>query len=110
MRRRSCSARPRLRVRAFETEGFTPRTVQTSRPSPGSAPASAVIEERGRSVTTRPGPDEKVFTMLLIGVDPQDEAQIRSYELIGRAFLDPDDPTGVLVNAAWAARQRPGGG
>ena len=61
-----------------------------------------MIEERGRSVTTRPGPDEKVFTMLLIGVDPLDEAQIRSYELLDGQFLDPNDPTGVLVNAAWA--------
>ncbi|HEY8177407.1 MAG TPA: ABC transporter permease, partial [Candidatus Limnocylindria bacterium] len=91
-----------LRVRAFETEGFTPRTVQNIQTIAGVNTGSAVIEERGRSVTTKPGPDEKVFTMLLIGVDPQDEAQIRSYELVDGHFLDPADPTGVLVNAAWA--------
>ena len=91
-----------LRVRAFEPEGFTPRTVQNIQTISGVNTGSAVIEERGRSVTTKPGPDEKVFTMLLIGVDPQDEAQIRSYELIDGQFLDPADPTGVLVNAAWA--------
>ncbi len=91
-----------LRVRAFEPEGFTPRTVQNIQTISGVNTGSAVIEERGRSVTTKPGPDEKVFTMLLIGVDPQDEAQIRSYELVDGQFLDPADPTGVLVNAAWA--------
>ena len=91
-----------LRVRAFEPEGFTPRTVQNIQTISGVSTGSAVIEERGRSVTTKPGPDEKVFTMLLLGVDPQDEAQIRSYELLDGEFLDPDDPTGVLVNGAWA--------
>ena len=91
-----------LRVRAFEPEGFTPRTVQTIQTISGVSTGSAVIEERGRSVTTKPGPDEKVFTMLLLGVDPRDEEQIRSYELRDGHFLEPDDPTGVLVNAAWA--------
>ena len=91
-----------LRVRAFEPEGFTPRTVQTIQTISGVSTGSAVIEERGRSVTTKPGPDEKVFTMLLLGVDPRDEEQIRSYELRDGYFLEPDDPTGVLVNAAWA--------
>jgi putative ABC transport system permease protein len=91
-----------LRVRAFDPQGFTPRTVQNIQTTAGVNTGSAVIEERGRSVTTRPGPDEKVFTMLLIGVNPRDEAQIRSYELVDGHFLDPADPTGVLVNAAWA--------
>ena len=91
-----------LRVRAFETDGFTPRTVTTLRQIPGVLNAAAVSEERGRSVTTAPGPDEKVFTLLLLGVDPEDEARIRTYELAGGNFLDPDDPTGVLVNAGWA--------
>ena len=91
-----------LRVRAFETDGFTPRTVTQLRQISGVNNAAAVSEERGRSVTTAPGPDEKVFTLLLIGVDPEDEALIRTYELAGGKFLDPDDPTGVLVNAGWA--------
>jgi putative ABC transport system permease protein len=91
-----------LRVRAFDPAGFTPRTVQNIQSIPGVSTGSAVIEARGRSVTTEPGPDEKLFTMLLIGVDPEDEAQVRSYELMDGQFLDPDDPTGVLVNAGWA--------
>jgi putative ABC transport system permease protein len=40
--------------------------------------------------------------VLLIGVDPEDEAHIRTYELADGTFLDPADPTGVLVNAGWA--------
>jgi putative ABC transport system permease protein len=64
--------------------------------------AAAVSEERGRSVLTAPGPDEKVFTLLVIGVEPDNEAEIRTYELAAGTFLDPTDPTGVLVNAAWA--------
>jgi putative ABC transport system permease protein len=92
-----------LRVRAFETDGFTPRTVALLRRiSPAVQSAAAVSEERGRSVLTAPGLDEKAFTLLLIGVDPEDEAQVRSYELAAGEFLDPEDPTGALVNAAWA--------
>jgi len=91
-----------LRVRAFDTAGFTPRTVTALRQVPGVLNAAAVSEERGRSVTTAPGPDEQVLTMLLIGVDPAEEANIRTYELVAGDFLDPDDPSGVLVNAGWA--------
>lgn len=92
-----------LRVRAFETDGFTPRTVTALRRVPGVLNAAAVAEERGRSVTTEPGPNEKVFTLLLVGVDPDDEARVRTYELAAGSFLDPTDPTGVLVNAGWAS-------
>jgi putative ABC transport system permease protein len=92
-----------LRVRAFETDGFTPRTVAALRSiSPAVQTAAPVSEDRGRSVSTAPGPDEKIFTLLLIGVDPEDEARVRGYELAGGTFLDPGDPTGVLVNAGWA--------
>jgi len=91
-----------LRVRAFETDGFTPRTVTAMRQIPGVLNAAAVSEERGRSVTTAPGPDEKVFTLLVIGVDPAEEEKVRTYELVAGHFLDPSDPSGVLVNAGWA--------
>lgn len=91
-----------LRVRAFETDGFTPRTVASMRTISGVLNAAAVSEERGRSVTTAPGPDEKVFTMLLIGVDPEDEAHVRRYELAAGTFLNAAEPNGVLVNAGWA--------
>jgi putative ABC transport system permease protein len=91
-----------LRVRAFETDGFTPRTVTALRQIPGVLNAAAVSEERGRSVTTKPGSDEKIFTLLVIGVDPAEEEKVRTYELAAGSFLDPADPSGVLVNAGWA--------
>jgi putative ABC transport system permease protein len=91
-----------LRVRAFETDGFTPRTISTLRQVSGVNNAAPVSEERGRSVTTAPGPDEKVFTMLLVGVDPEDEARLRTHNLAAGEFLDSADPTGVLVNVGWA--------
>jgi putative ABC transport system permease protein len=91
-----------LRVRAFETDGFTPRTVSAIRQIPGVLNAAAVSEERGRSVTTAPGLGEKAFTLLVIGVDPAAEEKIRTYELVAGHFLDPSDPRGVLVNAGWA--------
>ena len=77
---------------------------QRMRQSPASTMPPAVSEERGRSVTTTAaGPDEKVFTMLLDRRGPgEDEAKIRTYELEAGSFLDPADPTGVLVNAGWA--------
>ncbi|HEY7526414.1 MAG TPA: FtsX-like permease family protein [Candidatus Limnocylindria bacterium] len=92
-----------LRVRAFSADGFTPRTVTALRQVPGVLNAAAVAEERGRSLTTAPGPNEKVFTLLVIGVDPAEEEAIRTYELVAGHFLDPSDPAGVLVNAGWAA-------
>jgi putative ABC transport system permease protein len=64
--------------------------------------AAAVSERRGVSVETEAGPDEQVFTLLVLGVDPVDEERIRTYEIVSGSFLDPADPTGVLVNAAWA--------
>jgi putative ABC transport system permease protein len=91
-----------LRVRAFETDGFTPRTVASMRRVSGVLNAAAVAEERGKSVTTSPGPNEKSFILLLIGVDPVDEAHIRRYELVAGTFLNAGEPTGVLVNAGWA--------
>lgn len=91
-----------LRVRAFSSDGFTPRTVTALRQVPGVLNAAAVSEERGRSVTTAPGPDEKVFTMLVVGVDPAEEEAIRTYELVAGSFLDAKDRRGVLVNAGWA--------
>jgi putative ABC transport system permease protein len=92
-----------LRVRAFNEEGFTPRTVTTLRQIPGVLNAAAVSERRGITLHTPPGPDEKVITVsLVLGVDPADEERIRSYELVAGSFLDPAQPDGMLVNAALA--------
>ncbi len=91
-----------LRVRAFDPVGFSPRAVTTLRQIPGVLGAAAVAERR-LTVSTSPGPDEQVFSLLLvIGVDAKDEAQIRTYDLEAGAFVELDSPNDALVNAAWA--------
>jgi len=89
-----------LRVRAFDTTGFEPRTIQLLRRTQGVAEAAAVAELR-LLVTTRPGPDEKVFNLLTLGVDPADESYVRTYDLEAGRFLSTT-PTDAVVNAAWA--------
>jgi putative ABC transport system permease protein len=91
-----------LRVRAFDASGFTPRAVTTLRQVPGVLNAAAVSERRG-VVSTTPSANDRVFPVLLIGLDPADEARIRPTHLTDGAFLDPEVPSGVLVNARWAA-------
>src|SRR5918996_2997901 len=56
-----------VRLRAFEETGFTPRTLQTLRSLPGVTAAAAVAERR-LQVSTEPGEDEQVFTLLVLGV------------------------------------------
>jgi putative ABC transport system permease protein len=90
-----------LRVRAFAPDGFTPRAVTTIRRIPGVRDAAAVGERR-LLVTTRPGADEKVFNLFALGVDPLDEAQVRTYPIEVGTFLSADKPSNVLVNAGWA--------
>ena len=92
-----------LRVRAFDEGGFTPRGITAMRQITGVLNAAAVSERRGASVYTAPGPDEQVLTMLLLGVNPDDEEHLRTYEIVDGTFLDPADPSGALVNAGWAA-------
>jgi putative ABC transport system permease protein len=92
-----------LRVRAFDPGGFEPRTVQRLGRIPGVL-AAAPVAERRLLVTTLPGPDEKVFNLLVLGVDPEDEVAVRSYDMEDGAFIGTDAPNDVLVNAAWAVR------
>jgi putative ABC transport system permease protein len=92
-----------LRVRAFNPSGFSPRAVQTLRQIPGVLTAAAVAERRIQ-VSTLAGPDEIVFApMLVLGVDPEDEAQVRTYDLEAGSFVSSDRRYDVLVNAAWAS-------
>ena len=94
--------RAELRVRAFNDEGFTPRTVTALRRIPGVLNAAAVAEQTGLGVYTAAGPNEQIFTLLAIGVDPADETRIRDWDLADGAFLDPAQPAGVLVTVSWA--------
>ena len=93
-----------LRVRAFDPAGFSPRAITLLRQIPGVLTAAAVAE-RHIPITTLAGPDEIVFDPLLaLGVDPQDEVLVRSYDLEAGTFLSEDRPNDALVNAAWASR------
>ena len=96
--------RAQIRVRAFDPAGFQPRTITTLRQIPGVVTA-AVVAERRIQFTTLPGPDEIVFDpVLALGVDPGDEAAVRTYKLVAGTFLSADRPNEVLVNARWAGR------
>jgi len=87
-----------LRVRAFDADGFTPRSVTALRQVPGVLNAAAVSEKRN-TVAVEP---DRVFSMLLIGLDAEDESRIRSHGLASGEFLDPEQPEGVMVTARWA--------
>ena len=93
-----------LRVRAFNSTGFEPRTVQQLRNLSIAVLAAAPVAERRMLVTTQPGPNEKVFNLLVLGVDPDREAAVRSYDLEDGVFTSDAAPDDVLVNAAWASR------
>src|SRR5438093_1847984 len=94
--------RAELRVRAFDPAGFTPRTVGTIlRRIPGVLEA-APVGERRLVVSTPAGPEEEVFNVLALGVDPDVEAAVRTYPLQAGVQLSADRPSDVLVNAAWA--------
>ncbi|MEO8639548.1 MAG: ABC transporter permease, partial [Chloroflexota bacterium] len=92
-----------LRVRAFNPAGFTPRTVEMMRRIPGVLEAAPVAERRINTSTVG-GPDEKIFAPLLaLGVDPETEKVVRTYDLEAGTFLSPDHPEDILLNAAWAS-------
>lgn len=91
-----------LRVRAFASEGFTPRTVAALRRLPGVV-AAAPLSERRLTLSTEPGPDEAVFTMLVFGVDPEAEAQVRPQDLVAGEPLSAPGAAEVLVPASFAA-------
>jgi putative ABC transport system permease protein len=91
-----------VRLRAFDDTGFTPRTVQTLRGLPG-VEVGAAVAERRLVVSTEPGEDERVFNLLVIGVDPETEAEVRDPNLVAGVELSVDSPTDALVPADWAS-------
>ena len=90
--------RAELRVRAFEAGGFDPRTVQQLRQIPG-VRAAAPVAERRLLITDLV---ETGYNLLALGVDPDDEALVRTYDLEVGTFLGTS-PADAVVNAAWAA-------
>ena len=100
---RELLGRAEIRLRAFDDVGFTPRTLQTVRGIPG-VEVGAAVSERRLQVSTDPGEDERVFTLLVIGVDPAVEPDLRDPQLVAGIGLSPDSRTDALVPADWAAR------
>jgi putative ABC transport system permease protein len=92
-----------VRLRAFEDAGFPPRTLQAIRALP-EVEAAAPVSERHLLVSTVPGEDEQVFTLLVLGVDPEVEAEVRDIAPVEGVPLSEDSPTDALVPASWAAR------
>jgi putative ABC transport system permease protein len=92
-----------VRLRAFDPAGFGPRTVQSLRTVEG-VEVAAPVAERQLLVTTAPGEDEQVFTMLVLGVDPDVEAAVRPPRLRAGEPLGTGGAPEALVPASWAAR------
>jgi putative ABC transport system permease protein len=92
-----------VRLRAFAEPGFSPRTVQALRAFTG-VEAVAPVSERRLVASTDPGEDERVFTLLVLGIDPEHDRVIRETRLVEGVPLSPDSPTDALVAASWAAR------
>jgi len=92
-----------VRLRAFADEGFGPRTVQSLRAMPGVV-AAAPVSERRLTVSTAPGQDERVFTLLVLGIDPAVDGTIRQPKLVAGVAISADSPTDAVVAASWAAR------
>ncbi len=92
-----------VRLRAFDDNGFTPRTVQALRAIPEVITA-APVSERRLVVHTAPGDDEQVFSLQVIGIDPDVDSRIRQPSLTAGVGLSPDSPTDALVAESWATR------
>lgn len=94
-----------LRLRAFDDVGFRPRTLQALRALPD-VEAVAPVSERRLTVSTTPGDNERVFTLLVLGIDPESDALVRDPRLVSGVALSADSPTDVLAPASWASRNR----
>ena len=92
-----------VRLRAFSEAGFTPRTVQSVRQITGVV-AVAPVSERRLVAYTAPGDAERVFSLLVFGIDPSADRAVRDPRLVAGVPLSPDSPTDALVAESWAAR------
>ena len=90
-----------LRVRAFDDDGLSDASVTAVRSLSG-VTVSATLAERRLTLSTQPGPDEQVFTLLAVGVDPPAEAALDRPTLTAGTALSEEQPDGALVSAGWA--------
>jgi putative ABC transport system permease protein len=90
-----------LRVRAFDDDGLSDASVTAIQGLAGVS-VGAPLAERRLTLSTLPGPDEQVFTLLAVGVDPAAEAALGRPALVDGEPLDAAQPDGALVTATWA--------
>ena len=81
-----------VRLRAFADAGFQPRTLQALRALPEAAVA-APVSERQLLVSTVPGENDQVFTLLVLGIDPEIDAEVRPPDMAEGTPLRADDAT-----------------
>ncbi len=92
-----------VRVRAFDDAGFTPRAVQAMQSAPGVV-TGAPVGERRLTVYTAPGANERVFTLLVLGIDPDVDARIRDPALESGQPIASSSSAEAVVPAEWASR------
>jgi putative ABC transport system permease protein len=92
-----------VRLRAFDDVGFSPRALQAVRALPD-VRAAAPVAERRLTVSTVPGDNERVFTLLVLGIDADTDAAIRSPNVVAGEPLSAAATDGVLAPRAWAER------
>jgi len=92
-----------VRFRAFDETGFTPRSVQSVRAMP-EVVAAAPVAERRLMAFTAPGEDERVFTITVLGIDPQVDALVRQPRLVAGVAVSAANATDAVVPAALARR------
>ena len=90
-----------VRLRAFEDAGFSPRTLQAVRSLPD-VHAVAPVAERRLTVSTAPGDNERVFTLLVLGIDADADAAVREPNVLAGEPLTATDTDGVLAPRSWA--------
>lgn len=91
-----------LRVRSFDVQiGLTQRAVDTLRTLDG-VEAAAVVAERRLQLSTPPGDNERVFPLLVVGVDPADEAVIREPALAAGHYLTTGATDEIVLGVAYA--------
>ncbi len=95
-----------VRVRAFADAGFGPLALEALRSDPGVVAAAPVTERPVTTLSTAPGDDERVFTLTVLGIDPDADAGVRELALVSGEPISSSASPGALVPASWASRNR----
>ena len=90
-----------LRVRAFGDAGISVASLAALDEVP-EVTVAAPVTERRLLLTTLPGPEEQIFNLGVIGVEPEMETALRRHRLSDGEFLDADDVWGIVLGEEWA--------